>query len=385
MYADGGGLYLRVAEGGSRQWVFRYRTNGRLRDMGLGPVHTLNLAAARERARQARELRLDGVDPITHKRARIAALRAEDARAITFKECAEGFFVDHADTWRSAKHRGEWQSSLSRYAYPVIGSLPVGAIDTPLVLKVLRPIWNTIPESASRIRQRIESVLNWATAHHYRTGDNPARWDGRLEHALPSRRKVAKIEHHAALPYDEIASFVAKVRADTSVAARCLEFLTLTAVRMGEALSAEWSEIDFATRTWTVPARRTKANREHRVPLSAAAIAALESMQALRHSDYVFPGLHQGRPVSKNSVWRLAKQAASDGSTVHGLRSTFRDWAAERTNFPRDVAEMALAHAIPNAVEAAYRRGDLFEKRRRLMDAWAEFCGKPQAASKVRA
>jgi integrase len=376
MYADGGSLYLRVAEGGSKQWVFRYVTNGRLRDMGIGPVHTLTLAEARERATEARKLRLDGIDPITHRRAQRAALQATDARAMTFRQCAQGYLQDHADTWRSAKHRIEWHSTLERFVYPVLGSLPVAAIDTPLVLKVLKPIWATIPETASRVRGRIEMVLDWATAHHYRTGDNPARWDGRLEHALPERKKVAAVEHLAALPFTNVADFMARLRQRDDLAARCLELIALTAARMGEALNAEWREIDLDNRTWTVPARRTKANREHKVPLSDAAVAVLEAMRAIRVSDYVFPGVRRGRPVSKNIVLRRMKATADADVTVHGLRSTFRDWAAERTSFPREVAEMALAHAIPNAVEAAYRRGDLFEKRRKLMDAWAAYCAK---------
>jgi integrase len=383
MYADGGSLYLRVAEGGSKQWVFRYVTNGRLRDMGIGPVHTLTLAEARERATEARKLRLDGIDPITHRRAQRAALQAADSRAITFRQCGQGYLQDHADTWRSAKHRAEWHSTLERFVYPTLGPLPVAAIDTPLVLKVLKPIWATIPETASRIRGRIEMVLDWATAHHYRTGDNPARWDGRLEHALPERKKVAAVEHHAALPFTEMAAFMARLRPRNDAAARCLEFIALTAARMGEALNAEWREIDLDNRTWTVPARRTKANREHKVPLSDAAVAVLEAMRAIQLSEYVFPGVREGRPVSKNLVLRRMKETAGADVTVHGLRSTFRDWASERTNFPREVAEMALAHTIPSAVEAAYRRGDLFEKRRKLMEAWAAYCGKPVANGEV--
>ena len=259
----------------------------------------------------------------------------------------------------------------------VIGSLPVAAIDTVLVLKVLKPIWTTIPETARRVGNRIETVLDWATAHHYREGDNPARWDGRLEHALPARRKIAPVEHHAALPYVEIAAFMAKLRGDTGVAARCLEFIVLTATRLGEAIFATWDEVDLDAATWTIPGRRMKTSREHRVPLSSAALEALESMRAIRLSAYVFPGRLEGKPIGDNSVWRIANAA---NVTVHGFRSCFRDWAAECTNFPREVAEMALAHAIPNAVEAAYRRGDLFEKRRKLMEAWAEFCASAPAA-----
>jgi integrase len=383
MYADGGGLYLRVAEGGSKQWLFRYAAGTRDRDMGLGPVHTLTLPEAREKAREARLLRLEGIDPIEAKRARIAALRAADARAMTFKQCAEGFIKDNEASWTSARHRQEWVGSLVRLIYPTLGSLPVAAIDTPLVLKVLKPIWEKTPETASRVRGRIENVLGWATVHHYRAGDNPARWGGLLEHALPARSKIAKVEHHAALPYAEIGAFVAKLRGDSGVAAACLQFITLTAARLDEARSSTWDEIDLANRIWVVPARRMKADKEHRVPLSDGTVAILEQMQVIRQSDYVFPGRLEGRPIGDNTIWRLAKEAAGSDITIHGLRSSFRDWAAERTSFPREVAELALAHSIPNAVEAAYRRGDLFDKRRRLMDAWAAYCAKPNATGKV--
>ena len=383
MYADGGGLYLRVAEGGSKQWVFRYAVGTRDRDMGLGPVHTLTLPEAREKAREARLLRLEGIDPIEAKGARMAALKAADARAMTFKQCAEGFIRDNEASWTSARHRQEWVGSLVRLVYPTLGSLPVAAIDTPLVLKVLKPIWEKTPETASRVRGRIENVLGWATVHHYRAGDNPARWGGLLEHALPARSKIAKVEHHAALPYAEIGAFVAKLQQDSGVAAGCLQFITLTAARLDEARSATWDEIDLPNRIWIVPARRMKADKEHRVPLSAGAVVILKQMQEIRQSDYVFPGRLEGRPIGDNTIWRLAKEAAGSNITIHGLRSSFRDWVAERTSFPREVAEMALAHAIPNAVEAAYRRGDLFEKRRRLMDAWAEFCAKPSHRGEV--
>jgi len=250
------------------------------------------------------------------------------------------------------------------------------------VLQVIKPLWNDKTETASRVRGRIESVLGWATVHHYRSGDNPARWQGLLEHALPAKAKIAKTEHHAALPYAEVAGFMAKLKQDTSAAARCLEFIVLTGARLAEATGATWQEIDFEARTWTVPPNRMKGGREHRVPLSDAARTVIEAMRAIRMSDYVFPGMRQGQPVGSRTVQDMVKHLGG-AITVHGFRSCFRDWAAERTSFPREVAEMALAHAIPNAVEAAYRRGDLFEKRRRLMDSWAEFCAKPQAGGKV--
>jgi len=382
MYADGGSLYLRIAPGGSKQWIFRFAApDGRTRDMSLGPIGTFSLAEARERAREARQLRASGIDPLEAKRARSAALRAADAKAMTFRQCTEGFIKDNERDWTNPRHRQEWISTVTRYTYPVLGNLPVQAIDTPLVLKVLKPLWERAPVTGARVRGRIEAVLGWATVHHYRTGDNPARWRGLLEHALP---KATKVEHYAAIPFAQIGGFMATLRKDSSVASACLQFLTLTAARLGEAINATWNEIDFANRVWVVPASRMKADREHRVPLSEAAIAVLKRMAAIQLSDWVFPGTRQGHPVGQNIIWRLTKQAAGDDTiTIHGLRSTFRDWAAERTNFPRDVAEMALAHAIPNAVEAAYRRGDLFEKRRKLMEAWAEFCAKPAAGGTV--
>jgi integrase len=375
MYADGGGLYLRVAEGGSKQWIFRYTSNGRLRDMGIGPCHTLTLAEAREQATEARKLRLKGIDPIAHKRAQQGAAAAAAAKAMTFRQCAAGFIRDNEAKWTNAKHRHAWESTLVKYVYPTLGELPVGLIDTPLVLKVLKPLWARIPETASRVRGRIESVLGWATVHHYRFGDNPARWQNHLEQALPARSDLAKVEHHAALPYTQAPAFMAKLRQDSSVIARCLEFITLTAARHSEATGALWSEIDLEARTWTIPAARMKADKEHKVPLSDAAVAILKDMRAIRQSDRVFPGNKQGRPLGHTALLVHAKRASGTDMTTHGLRSTFRDWAAERTSFPREVAEMALAHAIPSAVEAAYRRGDLFEKRRKLMQAWAEFCG----------
>jgi len=301
---------------------------------------------------------------------------------MTFRQCAEEFMRDNSKQWTNTKHRLQWETTLAKQVYPVIGSLPVAIIDTPLVLRVLKPLWERTPETASRVRGRIENILGWATVHHYRSGDNPARWNGLLEHALPARSKVAKVEHHAALPYVELPAFMAKLRQNTSIGARCLEFTVLTAARSDEALSATWDEIDFENRLWTVPALRMKGDREHRVPLSGPVIAVLKAMQTIQHSPYIFPGARRG-PMAKNIMLKLAKQIGASDLTVHGFRSTFRDWAAERTAFPREVAEMALAHAIPNAVEAAYRRGDLFEKRRRLMDAWADFCSKPVANGKV--
>ena len=385
LYADGGSLYLRVAPGGSKQFIFRYALHGRLRDMGMGPTHTLTLAEAREKARDARNLLLEGIDPVDAKHAHRAALQVDAAKRMTFAQCAEGFIRDNERKWTNARHRDEWRSTLRRYVFPTLGSLPVAAINTPLVLKVVKPLWGRVPTTAKRVLGRIENVLGWATVHHYRSGDNPAAWDGLIEHVLPTVSKAGDREHHAALPYTEAAAFMAKVRANAGVGARCLEFITLTAVRLSEAINATWDEVNLDARVWVIPASRMgKTRKEHRVPLSDAAIAALKAMQKVRMNDWVFPGNRQGRPIGENSVWRLAKDASGDETiTVHGLRSTFRDWASEHTNFQAEVKEAALAHTIPNAVEAAYRRGDLFDKRRKLMEAWAEFCGRPSATGKV--
>jgi integrase len=348
--------------------------------MHIGPCHTFSLAEARERANEARKLLIDGIDPLTAKRARMAALRAADAKAVTFQQCVEGFIRDNGSSWGNPRHAREWKASVVKHVYPVLGSLPVAAIDTPLVLKVLKPLWERTAETASRVRGRIENVLGWATVHHYRSGDNPARWNQHLEHALPT---VAKGDHLAAVPYPDVPALMAKVRQRDDVPAKLLELIVLTAARLGEAQMATWSEFDLDGRVWTIPGSRMKAGKEHRVPLSPAAIAVLKDMAAIRHSDYVFPG-ERGGAVGRKQPWRLLKELAGKEMTIHGFRSSFRDWAAERTNFPREVAEMALAHAIPDAVEAAYRRGDLFDKRRKLMEAWAAYCAKVETdAGKV--
>jgi integrase len=369
MYADGLGLYLRVAPGGSKQWVFRYVTDGRMHDLGIGPAHTLTLAEARERAREARKLRLDGVDPIAAKRERRAARKADAAKQITFKECCVGFLKTADSKWGNPTHRRQWESTLAEL-HPALGDLPVGMIDKALVIKALEPIWERAPVTGSRLRGRLESVLAWATVRDYRSGDNPASWD-LLKHA--GFVKAAKVEHHAALPYAAMPGFMSRLRQEKGLAARALEFIALTAARSGEAIGATWDEIDLANRVWVIPARRMKAGKEHRVPLSDAAIKLLKNLP--KDDEGLFPGLR------RRVVWGLVNRLG--GGSVHGLRSTFRDWASERTSFPRELAEMALAHAVGNAVERAYSRTDLFDKRRKLMDAWAEFCGRQDGGATV--
>jgi integrase len=374
LHPDGGGLYLQVAPGGSRSWLFRYSLRGKEHRIGLGSASAVTLKLARQLAAKARELRATGVDPLAQKREQRNAHLVAEAKATTFRECAENYIAVHEAGWRNPKHRQQWRSTLEQYCLPVIGALPVQAIDTDLVIKVLEPIWRDKTETASRLRGRIELILNYAKARNYRDGANPATWRGHLDMLLARPSKIAPHEHHAALPYAEIGAFISDLRGRDSTSARCLEFLVLTAARTGEAIGAKWDEFDLAARVWTVPAERMKGGREHRVPLSNRAIEIVRLMESRRENNFVFAGRNGG--LSNMSLLALLRNMGR-ALTAHGFRSTFRDWAAEQTNFPREVAEMALAHAVGDKVEAAYRRGDLFEKRRRLMDAWASYCARP--------
>jgi integrase len=381
-FADGDRLYFRIAPSGARGWIFRFTLNNRTRDMGLGSYPGIGLAAARELAGTFRRLLKEGIDPIEWRRAKAAPERVAAAKSLNFDDCVREYIKAHEVGWRNAKHRAQWSSTLATYASPVFGKLPISAIDTGLVLRALEAIWYKKPETASRVRGRIESVLDWARVHGFRSGENPALWKGHLDHLLPRRSKIQRVRHHAALPFAELGAFMAALRKREGVAARALEFTILTAARTGEALGATWDEIDSGGKTWTVSAERMKAGEEHRVPLSAAAIAILERLHEVRRDDFVFPGVRAGRPLSEMAMLKLLQRMECD-VTVHGFRSTFRDWAAECTNFPDRVAEMALAHAVIDAVEAAYRRGDLIEKRRRLMEAWADFCSISRASANV--
>ncbi len=372
LYGDGRGLWLRVASGGTKAWVLRFMLNGRARAMGLGPIDRMSLAKARERARDARKLLLDGSDPIEHRCSARRQARLEAALGITFKECAERHIASHETSWRNPKHRAQWRSTLATYAYPALGELPVAAIDTGLVLQVLEPLWRTKTETASRLRGRIEAVLDWATAREHRRGDNPARWRGHLDKLLPSRRKVASVRHHAALPYVEIPAFMEQLRGRDGVAARALELLILTGTRTSEVVKARWDEIELGAREWVIPAERMKAGREHRVPLSDRAVDLLQELP--REAEFVFPGGKAMTPLSNMALLGVLRRMGRADLTSHGFRSSFRDWAAEQTNYPNHVVEMALAHAIGDRVEAAYRRGDLFAKRKRLMQDWARYC-----------
>jgi integrase len=292
----------------------------------------------------------------------------------TFQDCADKYIASHEKGWRNPKHRAQWRNTLSTYAYPVFGDVPVDAVDTAMVTEVIEPIWATKTETATRVRGRIEAILDWAKARGYRSGENPARWRGHLENLLPKASKVRKVKHHAALPYEDAATFTKALREREGVSARALEFQILTAARPGEATNTQWSEVNLDKAEWTVPGERMKSGVVHRVPLSLAAVAVLRDMDKVRTSDFVFPGQRDGRPLWTDALRRLLERMGHGGLTSHGFRSTFRDWAAERTSVPGDVAEAALAHTVGNKVEAAYRRGDLFDKRRRLMDMWAEYC-----------
>jgi integrase len=389
-YGDGGGLYLRVAEyrlksgmlARSKNWLFRFERGGQERWMGLGPLDTLSLSEARAKARQCRQSLLDGDDPIEARRARKREDKLTAARAITFKECAEQFIKAHAAGWKNPKHAAQWPATLSRYVYPIIGALPVAAIDTALVVKCVEPIWTEKPETASRVRGRIESVIDWAKARDLRTGENPARWRGHLENLLPERSKAKrKVRHHPALLYAEISSFLAELRTHKDTSARALEFLILTASRTSEVIGVQWSgEIDLDEKIWTVPAERMKAGRAHVVPLNDRALEILEKQPRIDGTDYVFPGARDGLPLSNMAMLEKLR-GLRPGLTVHGFRSTFRDWAGDCTNYAREVIEAALAHAIEDETEAAYRRSTAVQKRRRLMADWAKYCARRIDAS----
>ena len=369
----GDNLYVQIARGGTATWMMRYQLHGRPRDMGLGSCGLFTLAEAREIAHEARRQLARGVDPIDARKADRSQAKLDAARSLTFRSAAEQFIEAHRAGWRHAKSARQWESTLATHAFPVFGDLPVAAIDTALVLRVLEPIWSTTTETAVRLRGRIESVLDWAGARGYRTGDNPARWRGHLDKLLPARSKVAPTQHYRALPYRELPAFMAALRGRTGLSAKALQLTVLTAARSGEVLGATWPEINLAARVWTIPGNRTKSGREHRVPLSNDAVALLQALPRVEGKEHLFPGNRPRKPLDRMAMVEVLR-GLRPGETVHGFRSTFRDWASETTGHPNHIVEMALAHAIGDKVEAAYRRGDLLEKRRRLMGEWAAFC-----------
>jgi integrase len=383
LHSDGDGLYLQAGRTGSKSWIYRFTRHGKQHYLGLGSAKAISLKEARELAAQARNLCAKGIDPLAHRREQRATSRLAAVRGMTFKQCADRLIDAHEGAWRNPKHRQQWRNTMATYAYPIIGDLPVADIDTGLVVKVLQPIWTAKPPTAGRLRGRIENVLDWATVAGYRQGDNPARWRGHLVHLLANPSKVRKVRHHAALPYREIPTFVHALRGRQGISARCLEFTILTAARTAETIRATWGEINWDVKVWTVPAARMKAGKEHRVPLSPRALEIIHDLNQRRESEHLFPGQKVGRGLSNMAMLKTLAVMGHGDLTTHGFRSSFRDWAAECTNFPSEVVEMALAHAVSNRVEAAYRRGDLFEKRVKLMEAWAAYCERTQATNSV--
>jgi integrase len=377
LYPDGAGLYLRVSRNGSKSWAFRFTLKGKPREMGFGGLTKVSLADARKKATDARLLLSDGHDPLTHRQQeetrRAVAEKLAAARSMSFDRCAEAYVNAHEASWRNDKHRQQWRNTLATYVSPVFGSVPVQDVDIDLVMKVIEPLWGLKTETARRVRGRIEVILDWAKVRGYRSGENPARWRGHLDHLLPARSKVQMVKHHAALPYAELNAFMKDLRGMEGTSAAALEFLILTAARTGEIIGARWPEFDLKEATWIVPAGRMKSGREHRVPLSTAATAVLKRMTGSK-DHYVFPGRSPEAPLSNMALLMTLGRMNRSDITAHGFRSTFRDWAAERTNFPNEVVEMALAHVVEDKTEAAYRRGDLFDKRRKLLEAWAAFC-----------
>jgi len=376
-HGDGDGLWLQVRNAVHRSRLFRFMLNGRAREMGLGPAADVSLAEAREEARKCRALLREGIDPIEHRKVRRLANMAVP-QAVSFREVVERYLKAHEATWRNEKHRYQWRATLD-LANAVFGDRPVGSISTADVMRVLEPIWHEKPETASRLRGRIEAVLDYATARGWRSGENPARWRGHLAKLLPLPTRIARVKHHAALHWEQIAGFMRSLQTYEGTSSLALQFTILTAARTGEVIGARWAEVDLESAVWTVPAERMKAQREHRVPLSAPAMAIMRLLLPLRDlrreaGGYVFPGGRAGKPLSNMAMMMMVRRMNRDDLTVHGFRSTFRDWAAEATSVPREVAEQALAHTLGDKVEAAYRRGDLFEKRRQLMDQWATFC-----------
>jgi integrase len=386
MHCDGGGLYLQCTEAADRSirrsWLFRYAANGRERLMGLGSLESVGLAEARLKAADCRKLRQVGIDPIEHRKVAQAQAALEAAKSMTFDECREAYIKAHAPSWRNAKHHQQWNNTLKTYCSPVFGQLSVQSVDVTLVVKVLEAIWSTKPETASRLRGRVEAILDWAKVRGLRSDENPARWRGHLDKLLPARNKVRKVKHHAALSYVEIAGYLEALRKQKGIAARAAEFAILTAARTSEVLGAPWSEIDLNSKIWTVPASRMKAGIEHRVPLSEPALAVLAQMKSVQQNEYIFPGDRRAC-LSNMALLMVLRRMKRNDITQHGFRATFRTWAAERTHFAREVVEAALAHVVGSKVEAAYQRSDMFDKRRRLMEAWASFCAKGTSTAEI--
>lgn len=383
-HADGAGLHLCVKATGGKSWIFRYRFGGKEREMGLGPLHTISLAEAREKALAQRKMLLDGVDPLAAKHASEVQRKLAEASVITFDTAATSYIASHRAGWKNEKHAEQWTNTLTTYASPVFGSLPVADITTPLVLRVLEPIWTTKTETASRVRGRVEKVLDWCKTQGYRTGDNPAAWRGHLENLLSAPQKTKKVEHHPALPWREIGAFMQALRTMPGTAALATEFIILTNCRTSEAIEARWAEIDMGEKRWTIPSSRMKAAKEHTIPLSDAALAVLQRLKAeSKEGEFLFPGGKKNTPLSNMACLALLKRMGRGDLTVHGFRSSFRDWAGEATAHPREVVEHAMSHQLKDKAEAAYQRGSLLERRRVLMADWANYCAQPAATGVV--
>jgi len=371
-YGDGGGLWLQVTKAGTKSWLFRYMIEGRAREMGLGALHTVSLKKARAKAQRCRELLDEDVDPLEDRERQ----RAAQQKSKTFEDCTRAYLEAHESKWSNDKHRWQWENTLRRFAFPVIGKLPVSEINVHHVERILKPIWQTKTETAVRTRGRIEAVLAWAKVKKYCDGENPATWTNNLDKLLPAPSEIRKVENLAAMPYADVPEFIARLRQREGIASRALEFTILTAARTTETIGAQWAEIDLYAKTWTVPAERMKAGKEHVVPLPDRAVEILREMESVKSSEWVFPGWRRGEPLSNMAMLSAIKKGMGiKGITVHGFRSTFRDWVADKTDFPREVAEHALAHKLPDKVEAAYQRSTLIDKRRELMAAWAEYLG----------
>jgi integrase len=383
-YPDGEGLYIQIRDSGAKDWFYRYEIGGRGRKRGLGSYPTISLEKARDEALLCRQLRKEGIDPIDYYNDLATKKNLEKAKSTTFKECALAYIDTHKHGWRNEKHESQWRNTLETYAYPFIGNLPVQAIDIDLVMKVLEPIWFDKTETASRVRQRIENILDWATVRNLRQGDNPALWRGRLDKLLPKRSKIQKPKHFAAMDYRVLPEYFKSLREKDTIASKALAFTILTATRNGEARAATRPELDDKANAWVIPDNRMKAGREHRIPLSKEASDIIKEMEPFKKVtvDFIFPGLAKGKPINEAALMKLLKKDHPT-LTIHGFRSSFRDWCAEQTNYPREVAEAALAHTIKDKTEAAYQRGDMFEKRRKLMNAWAEYCLNDKGNSEV--
>ena len=380
MHAVGGvaGLYLCVSPSGSRSWIARVNVDGKRREMGLGSFPDVSLSIAREKARAARSDTTMGIDPVAHRKEARSARQALKATQKTFADCAKAYIEAHSDSWRNAKHRAQWPATFETYVYPTMGTVLVGEVTQAHVMAVLLPIWKTKTQTATRLRGRIEQVLAWATAAGFRQGENCARWTGLLDQLLPAPGKVSKPKHHPAVRVDDMPAFIKALRQHDGLSPKALEFAVLTAARSGEVRGANWAEIDLEAAVWTVPPERMKAGKEHRVPLNTQAIKLLEAMPRIEGTELVFPAPRGGQ-LSDMALTALTRRMnfRDDAGRVcvpHGFRSSFRDWVFERTDYPRDLAEAALAHALENKVEAAYRRGDALERRRAMMQAWANYC-----------